>query len=129
MGANHRRALWMLLQASFLPSYHQLQDISLETGDLQASLGTHHPFKKSLWALCQRAQGCIDFPWLMGTQQAILASASPHRSSAISYAVPVGLPGGIDSGAELSVRTEHLASLQPSFKLQSHPGCRQGAPP
>lgn len=55
MGANHRRALWMLLQPSFLPSHHQLQDISLETGDLQASLGTYHSFKKALWVLCQRA--------------------------------------------------------------------------
>lgn len=55
MGVNHRRALWMLLQSSFLPSYHLLQDIPLETGNLQASLGTYHPFKKACWALCQRA--------------------------------------------------------------------------
>jgi hypothetical protein len=39
----------MLLQPSFLPSSHQLPDISLETGDQQASLGTYYPFKKALW--------------------------------------------------------------------------------
>lgn len=59
---------------------------SLESRDLQASLGTYHLFKK---ALCQRSQSWIyrQSPrnrlrrgyipsWLMGTQR---ASASPHR--------------------------------------------------
>lgn len=59
MGANHRRALWMLLPPSFLPPSHQLQDIFLEIGDPRASLGTYHPFEKVSGALCQTSQSWI----------------------------------------------------------------------
>lgn len=69
----------MRLQPSSLPSSHQLPNISLETGDLQASLGTYHPFKKALWGALSESPELdllaekqlkkrLYSPWLMGTQ-------------------------------------------------------------
>lgn len=129
---------------SFLPSSDQLQNISLETGDFQTSLekaGAEYqlvtPFYGFKTFLCsQRAQGWIYrqspeaqeclAPWVRGSQQAAPASVL-LPTGALPF--PVAPPGGIDLGTKLYIRTEHLASLQLSFKRQSLPGCRRDDPP
>lgn len=69
----------MRLQPSSLPFSHQLPNIFLKTGDLQASLGPYHPFKKALWGALtespeldllaeKRLKKRVYSNWLMGTQ-------------------------------------------------------------